>query len=230
VDDEKPDEQGREVAAEYFSAPIFPVFFVQVLRWSLVRGYPRQTPMLAGRVSARGPYGWKGRSPDLPSRIMRGASLHRWKGSELWNDVGPTDRANALAAFLREGLVPPPREARPLTAQEQRGRAIFEDSKTRCATCHVPATEYTDRAPMPYEAAPPSFTKAGPVDDGFREEKDRMFKTPSLSFVGGTAPYLHDGSAATLEELIEKNRDRMGRTSHLSQDDRAALVAFLRTL
>jgi cytochrome c peroxidase len=57
-----------------------------------------------------------------------------------------------------------------------------------------------------------------------------MFKTPSLLFVGGTPPYFHDGSAATLEEVLEKNRDRMGKTSHLSPDDRAALVAFLRTL
>jgi cytochrome c peroxidase len=48
--------------------------------------------------------------------------------------------------------------------------------------------------------------------------------------VGGTAPYFHDGSALSLEELIEKNGRRMGHTEQLSKEDRAALVAFLRTL
>ncbi|APR75606.1 Hypothetical protein A7982_00952 [Minicystis rosea] len=48
--------------------------------------------------------------------------------------------------------------------------------------------------------------------------------------MSGTAPYFHDGRAATLEELIDENADRMGHTSHLSREDRAALIAFLRTL
>jgi len=65
---------------------------------------------------------------------------------------------------------------------------------------------------------------------GFEEEKDLQFKTPSLRFVAGTPPYFHDGHASTLEEVIEKNNDRMGHTNQLSKEDRAALVAFLRTL
>ena len=56
------------------------------------------------------------------------------------------------------------------------------------------------------------------------------FDTPALRGLWDSAPYLHDGRAATLEELVEKNHDRMGHTDHLEPADRAALVAFLRTL
>lgn len=68
------------------------------------------------------------------------------------------------------------------------------------------------------------------VRAGFTEDAENKYKTPSLLFVGGTPPYFHDGSYATLEELIDKNDDRMGKTNHLSAEDKAALVAYLRTL
>ena len=64
----------------------------------------------------------------------------------------------------------------------------------------------------------------------FTADPDSAFKTPSLLFVGGTPPYYHDGRAPTLEALISGNDDRMGKTRQLSEEDRAALVAFLRTL
>jgi len=184
-------------------------------------GFPRQTPMLAGRVAAEGPYGWHGQSKTLEARLLMGFGLHRWSGwkSGGWGD----DTAHAVATFLREGLVPPPRPARPLTAQEERGQAIFLSEKAGCAGCHVPATGYTDRNAVELGRFP---EKTGVNND----EEDRLFKTPSLFFVGGTAPYYHDGHAATLEELIDKNHDRMGHTDHLSTKDRAALIAFLRTL
>ena len=42
--------------------------------------------------------------------------------------------------------------------------------------------------------------------------------------------FLHDGSVDTLEALIDKNNDRMGRTAKLSPEERRALVAYLKTL
>src|SRR5262249_42158475 len=39
--------------------------------------YPRQTPMLAGRVRAAGPYGWHAEAADLVERLKRGFRLHR---------------------------------------------------------------------------------------------------------------------------------------------------------
>jgi cytochrome c peroxidase len=184
-------------------------------------GYPRQTPMLAGRVGAQGPYGWHGESADLASRITAGFKLHRW-GDPPTDAGAASARAGALIAFLRGGLVPPPRDKRALTAEEQMGKAIFESAATQCAKCHVAASDYTDRAVVP----------VGPVPkkQGFEPEANEAFKTPSLLFVGGTAPYFHDGRFATLEDLVEQNADRMGKTSHLGEKERKALVAFLKTL
>ncbi|MEZ4295540.1 MAG: hypothetical protein R3B70_11240 [Polyangiaceae bacterium] len=232
--DEERNDPKSEPCATYLATPTLPFFFPFVgtnfVGTPMQYGYTRQTPMLAGRLAAKGPFGWKGRSPDLPSRVMRGSSLHGWNLPEQFCGASNMKaRALALAAFARAGLFNPPRDERPLTAEEERGKAVFADSKTGCQTCHVPATGYTDRSVVPFAESPLVFEKSGPVKR-YEPEKDRMFKTPSLLFVGGTAPYFHDGTAATLEELIDKNRDRMGKTSHLSADDKKALAAFLRTL
>lgn len=187
-------------------------------------GVPRQTPMLAGRVAARGPYGWHGESEDLVARIKASLRLHRWGTVDSQYGEGPfLGRAQFLSLFLRHGLVPPPREARALTDEETKGKEIFMSERARCAKCHVPEPEYTDR--MAYPLTPRQL----PVM-GFEDEAEQNFKTPSLLYVAGTPPYYHDGRASTLEVLIEQNQDRMGHTSHLSAEERAALIAFLRTL
>ena len=186
-------------------------------------GYPRQTPMLAGRVNASGPYGWHAQNPTLLERLAEGFSRHRWGGRTIDPRYWMTgERANALVPFLRKGLVPPPRIGRDLTEQEQKGKEIFESPQAECIRCHIPGSELTDRVAHAFDKidTPP----------GFEEEEDTKFKTPSLLFVGGTPPYFHDGHAPTLEALIGKNGDRMGKTSHLGPADRAALVAYLETL
>jgi mono/diheme cytochrome c family protein len=185
------------------------------------RGYPRRTPMLAGRVNADGPYGWHAESPNIVDREARGFGLHRW-GAVPERDAGAAPlRAKALGDFLRRGLVAPAPPAE-LDDAAKRGRALFTSKVLRCAECHVPETGYTTRAAY---ALPP--LPAGP---DFDDEADARFKIPSLLHLSGRAPYFHDGSAATLESLVENNRDRMGETSHLKKEERADLVAFLRTL
>lgn len=186
------------------------------------KGMPRRTPMLAGMVGAGGPYGWHGESPDLGSRLAAGMGLHRWGGMPQNIGGAHLGRATLIAIFAREGLVPPPRENRELTDQEKRGRDIFNKPDVQCAKCHVPDRNYTDRESYPL--------KKLPVVDGFDDESNLEFKTPSLRFVAGRPPYFHDGRATSLEKLIEMNGDRMGNTSRLSAEDREALVAFLKTL
>ena len=67
------------------------------------------------------------------------------------------------------------------------------------------------------------------------------FKTPSLRGVAGTAPYMHNGAFATLEEVVDFYVTREGARStgtterileplDLSERDRADLVAFLESL
>lgn len=185
------------------------------------KGLARQTPMLAGRVAAAGPYGWHAESPSLRARLVAGFGLHRWS-SRFEEKNADRLRADALAAFLREGLVPPPRTERPLTPEEERGKALFLAESTQCAACHVPQSEFTDRTAVPLRRLP--------TPRGYDDDPNPAFKVPSLLFVGGTEPYFHDGHAATLDDVVNLNNDRMGKTNHLTREDRAALVSFLRTL
>ena len=57
-----------------------------------------------------------------------------------------------------------------------------------------------------------------------------MLSTPSLQFVGGTAPYFHDGRYAMLRELLRATDGNMGSTGHLSVSDFDALTSYLETL
>jgi cytochrome c peroxidase len=183
-------------------------------------GVPRQTPIIAGRVCAVGPYGWLGESKTLEDRLMLGFALHH--GSSSGNSQAVARfRAGLVAEFLRAGLVVPARDVLPETPVEARGRALFEDPATRCSTCHERGRGFTDRAAYPMKR---------PARPAFEEEPSAAFKTPSLLFVGGSEPFFHDGGSSTLEDLVDTNGDRMGKTSQLSAADRAALVAYLRRL
>lgn len=183
-------------------------------------GTARQTPSIAGRISAAGPYGWHAQNKNLADRVLEGFRLHRFGEPPAHDEGNVRFHVQALLDFLPK-MPPPPRENRELTAQETRGREIFLSREAGCSGCHTPDTGYTNRAVYPINEV---------KNARFEPDADQTFRTPSLLFVGGTAPYYHDGSAASLEELVEKNGTRMGKTSHLSAPDRAALVAFLRTL
>ncbi len=186
--------------------------------------FPRQTPMLAGRVRADGPYGWHGQNHDLLERLVEGFHLHRaaWESSDTDQSVGQdVAKIDYLADFIRSGLVPPPTLVRELSDVEKKGKAIYEGAKAQCNTCHL-SDGGSDRKVVTLAALP----ARGDVD----AEPNQAFKVPSLTFLGGTAPYFHDGSAATLEDLIKTNGDRMGNTSQLTADEQASLVAYLRTL
>ena len=186
-------------------------------------GYAKQTPMLAGRVASPGPYGWHAQNRDLVARLEEGFGLHRWNSIYPNGEGEQLARIQYLRAFLQHGLVTPPREEREMSADEKKGKEIFMSERARCAKCHTPETDYTDRIAYP-------FTPKAAAPPGFEDDPKSEYRTPSLRFVGGTPPYFHDGRYGSLEELIDKNDDRMGRTNHLSHDERNALIAFLRTL
>ena len=69
---------------------------------------------------------------------------------------------------------------------------------------------------------------------GTRGEYDHAstFDTPTLVEVWRTGPYLHNGAALTLDEVLTKynKNDQHGMTSHLSKEDREALVEYLLSL
>ena len=72
-----------------------------------------------------------------------------------------------------------------------------------------------------------------------REEDRGKFKTPTLREVGRTGPYMHDGSLATLEEVVtfyndggrpNPNLDEELQPLKLTHQEKRSLVAFLQSL
>ncbi len=129
--------------------------------------------------------------------------------------------ADSIDAYLKDlKPVPSPLLVKGrLSAAARRGKKIFEDRKVGCVQCHPPGL-FTDQ--QPYDVGTlGSFDKPGD-----------QFDTPTLIEGWRTAPYLHDGSAVTMKEVVTTaNRDdRHGRTSHLRPDQIDDLVAYLLSL
>ena len=103
-----------------------------------------------------------------------------------------------------------------LNKSAKRGRKIF--IKAGCAECH-PAPLYTDM-------------KMYDVGTGTESEKGRLFDTPTLVEVWRTAPYLYDGRAATMRDVLRRHniRDAHGNTSKLSDKDIKYLTEFVLSL
>jgi mono/diheme cytochrome c family protein len=178
--------------------------------WRLGDG-PRQTLTLAGHVE-NGPYGWHGVHATLDGNIRE--TIMRLGGSGL----SDADLA-ALASYIREGMFVPKRPAPPAASEAlvARGRELYTSEKLGCNNCHDLNRGTSDR-------------EVHDVGSKASGESRTAFRTPPLGMLEATAPYFHDGRYATLEALLDDNLDRMGQTTHLAADDRAALLAFLRTL
>jgi cytochrome c peroxidase len=126
-----------------------------------------------------------------------------------------------------------------LSAEARRGLQLFR-GKANCVACHV-GPNFTDEQFHNTGVAwrDGQFTDAGRYAVT-QQEKDRgAFKTPTLREVSRTAPYMHDGSLATLKEVIEYY-DRGGnanphldaeiRPLHLTLEEKTYLLAFLNAL
>jgi cytochrome c peroxidase len=94
-------------------------------------------------------------------------------------------------------------DANPMSESAIRGRALFFSAKANCAACHVGAN-FTDEKyhnlGVGMDAKKPDLgretTTGNAADRG-------AFKTPTLRNISQTAPYMHDGSQKTLEEVVD---------------------------
>lgn len=124
-----------------------------------------------------------------------------------------------------------------MDAQERRGMRLFF-GEARCSACHS-GNDFSDHG----------FHNIGTsMDDAADHGRQRItlspadrgkFKTPTLRNVALTAPYMHDGSMGTLEEVIEHfneeglanpNKDPLLTPLHLTPAQKEDLAAFLRAL
>lgn len=198
---------------------------------------PRQTPALwnAGQTL---PWHWSAALDEAQDveetiqRIQHGIGLAPGRDPPNLGapNAGRAADLDALAAFLTGGIRP---AAVAAEAEEAAGRALFVAQG--CAACHG-GPHWTASA-LPGPAGALDGDGNGMVDGvlydvGTGTAADVRgaggFDVPSLLGVGLTAPYLHDGSAQTLEALLAGGHPP-GATP-LAPRDRASLVAFLRSI
>lgn len=174
------------------------------LTWSFGRG-PRQTPSLAGLVSLRAPVRWDGLAATVADDAL-GTS------QGLMGGVGMTQQdALAIEAYIDHT----PDVDIPLRGvndpEIELGRQLFQRPDVNCASCHSGAL-FSDL----------QFYNVNGFDG---------VKTPSLLNLEASAPYLHDGSAATIRDLLVRLRDgSKGSTANLNDQELNALERYLKTL
>jgi DNA-binding beta-propeller fold protein YncE len=116
-----------------------------------------------------------------------------------------------------------------LSESARRGQQLFNSDRTGCRKCHT-GPFYTDSRPVAVDDFVRHDVGTGRGDD--TELMGFEYDTPTLLGVYRSAPYLHDGTAPTLLDVLTtaNPRDQHGRTSHLSEQELQDLVEFLKAL
>ncbi len=209
-----------------------------------------------------GKFGWKGQFATLSEFVAAACANELGLGTPSVEQAKPLSSPNyppsapdldrkqfrSLVAFVK--TLPRPVELnQPATRDSAaHGKQLF--GAVGCATCHVPDMGgvknvfsdfllYTLEDPPPpgssgdrYDSAPPPELQLPPRPDD--EPKPSEWKTPALWGVADSAPYLHDGSALTLQDAILKHHGdakiATEKFKALPPADQTALLNFLGTL
>ncbi|MBN2349160.1 MAG: beta-propeller fold lactonase family protein [Bacteroidales bacterium] len=173
------------------------------------------------------PFKWNGKNQ----------SIHKQDGMRFSKYLTRTESFNyddldALVCYIRTGIKDIPNlmynPDENLTPAQQRGKAIFYrthdnfgneiPASNRCYTCHPP----------------PYFTNLQMADVGTLAATDdsMLFDTPQLNNIFASSPYLHDGSAPTLEEIWTKfnPEDKHGVANDMLKDQLNDLVEYLKSI
>ncbi len=227
---------------------------------------PRSVPTLVN-LAWGGSFFWDGRMPTLEEQVvqpilaksemdltleeaverLRAKRRYRKAFEEVFGrEPNGEDLARALAAYVRSimaGDSPYDRylfgDRQALSENELAGLRVFR-GEGNCAFCHTGPT-FSDGE---FHNTGIAWRDGEWLDEGRalvteRAEDRGKFKTPTLREVARTAPYTHDGSLATLEDVVEfyndggrKNPylDSRLRPLKLTDDEKTALLAFLRSL
>ncbi|TNE26719.1 MAG: cytochrome-c peroxidase [Bacteroidetes bacterium] len=124
-----------------------------------------------------------------------------------------------------------------LSPSEKRGLSLFRSEKTQCSVCHSGLffTSYE----FENNGLDSVYSDIGRMRLTGDSADEALFKIPSLRNVEYSAPYMHDGRFATLEEVVEHynsgganhpHKSERVRPLNLTQQERIDLVAFLRSL
>lgn len=216
----------------------------------------RHAPTLLGRESGKSQF-WDGRAATLEDQVLQPilnpdemgttveSVLQRLHTDPVFRNLTRESLADLLASYLRtirsedshfdlflSGWTIM------LSDLELEGLRLARD-KARCYLCHS-GTQFTDES---FHNTGVAWRDGKLLDEGRAAITGKpyhrgAFKTPTLRDVGRRGPYMHDGSLATLEDVIEFY-DRGGNQNpyldenivplHLSAAEKKALLAFLRT-
>ncbi len=217
----------------------------------------RHAPSLIGRASGTLQF-WDGRSASLEEQVVEPirnpvemdstvqAAVARLRADPAYRGLTLESLPQALATYVRTiRSVDSPFDrflaGSPggLSDLEREGLRLFRDS-ARCYICHS-GNNLTDEmfhnTGIAWRAS--RFQDRGRAGVTGKASHEGAFKTPTLREIAKTAPYMHDGSIATLEDVIEyydrggnlnSNLDENMAPLHLSKSDKQALLAFLRAL
>ncbi len=213
----------------------------------------RNTPSLVNAGFGRS-FFWDGRATTLEEQVLGPMTNPVEMGLaardiEARTGLKGADAANALASYVRTIRSRDSRfdwfragQTEMLTTEERAGLDVFRGHQ--CVTCHGGPNLTDDR----FHNTGIGWNNgqfAGQFSDLGRwivtnDERDRgAFKTPSLRDVARTSPYMHDGSLATLEDVVKfysdggrrnPSQDPRMRPLNLSAVEQKALVAFLKSL
>jgi len=172
------------------------------------------------------PFKWNGGNPNMATECGPRTEKFFYR-SQSYNSAELAD----LVTYVMAIPYRPNRYRLPggeLTTAQERGKAIFERTKTRsgqpipeanqCGYCHS-GPKYTN-------------TKLTDVGSGKPTDRSPLIDVPQLPNVAYSAPYLHDGSAKSMEEIwtVFNPRDTHGVTNDLQKDELNDLIEYLRTL
>ncbi len=172
------------------------------------------------------PYKWNAGNPDLPTECGPRTEKFFYR-SQSYSEEELTD----LVSFVLSLPLRPNRYRLPkgdLTPAQERGKAIFERTRYRngksipeanqCSYCHS-GSKYTNQGRFDVASGKPT-------------DRSSLIDVPQLTNVANSAPYLHDGSARSLEEIwtVFNPNDTHGVTNDLTKDELNDLIEYLRSL
>jgi cytochrome c peroxidase len=187
-------------------------------------------PLALYAVGDTAPYLWSGTVPTLQQQTINVIKTF-FKAGATQPDSVTGQQAAAMVAFMKT-ITPPvsPIDLGTMSDAAKRGQNIFE-GKGQCKSCHT-GTLFTDLKqhddgvpPLPNETDPGAAGKGSPDPNGF--------DTPTLRDIANTAPYMHNGSLKTLQDVVDFYSTKgppSGHPVHLDAQETSDVIAFLKSL
>lgn len=182
---------------------------------------------------------------DAAERLSENDLYQKMSKSAYQREFSPYVLVRALAAYQRTliggnsryDLFQFQNQKDQLSEGEQRGRQLFFNQKTNCSSCHE-GVLFTNFA-FENNGLHETYKDVGRAGVTMKQLDKFKFRVPSLRNVELTAPYMHDGSLANLEAVIEHynqggkqhlQQNPLIRPLYLTEREKADLVAFLKSL